>query len=86
MARHHIDRRIPHGTARDAELTTLFSEGYDSITTMGGSSKKRSASMVEDSDGLDAPASAPSVKKTKSAASAAPPAGKDDDGNSYWEV
>ncbi|KFH44760.1 putative RNA polymerase II transcriptional coactivator-like protein [Hapsidospora chrysogenum ATCC 11550] len=53
---------------------------------MGGSSKKRSASMAEDSDDLDALTSAPSVKKTKSAASAAPPAGKDDEGNSYWEL
>lgn len=52
---------------------------------MGGSSKKRSASMVEDSDGPEESV-APSIKKTKNAAAAAQPSGKDDDGNPYWEV
>lgn len=79
-----IDPSHRHGSRR--RIDDIVPEGFVCITTMGESSKKRSASMAEDSDDLDALASAPSVKKTKSAASAAPPAGKDDDGNSYWEV
>lgn len=47
--------------------------------------KKRSASIVDDSDAAEAPApTAP--KKNKSAAAAAHPQGKDDDGNPFWEV
>ena len=52
---------------------------------MGQSDKKRSMSMVEDSDDSEAP-SAPAVKKTKSTASEAHSATKDDDGKPYWEV
>ena len=48
---------------------------------MGGLGKKRRASSVEGSDSPDAAPAA--VKKAKSAAA---PAGKDDEGNPYWEV
>jgi hypothetical protein len=47
------------------------------------SSKKRSASFIDDSDESTTPAQAP--KKTKKTGSAAP-AGEDDEGNPYWDV
>lgn len=46
-------------------------------------SKKRRASHSDESDGETAHKTA---KKTKSLASTATPAGKDDEGNPYWEV
>ena len=47
------------------------------------SSKKRSASFVEDSDD-SAPAVPAPAKRSKTGASA--PDGTDDDGNPFWEV
>ena len=48
-------------------------------------SKKRRAS-AEDPDESDTQVSAKPAKKNKSAASAAPPDGEDDEGNPFWEV
>lgn len=45
---------------------------------------KRSASFVEDSNDSDGPLQI--TKKPKSAKASAAPAGKDDEGNDYWEV
>ncbi|KAK5987206.1 Putative RNA polymerase II transcriptional coactivator [Cladobotryum mycophilum] len=48
--------------------------------------KKRRAAEAEDSDDGKPEASYKAVKKTKSAASAAGPSGKDDEGNPFWEL
>ncbi|KAF4125754.1 Transcriptional Coactivator p15 (PC4) [Geosmithia morbida] len=54
---------------------------------MGGPSKKRGASVIDDADPGDPGAPAPATaKKNKSAAAAAKPAGKDGEGNPFWEL
>lgn len=49
-------------------------------------SKKRSASMVEDSDASDPEVAPQPAKKVKDTAAAASADGKDDEGNPFWEV
>jgi hypothetical protein len=50
------------------------------------SNKKRSASMVEDSDDAEPQLSPNAAKRSKHGVSDAPAASKDDEGNPFWEV
>lgn len=47
---------------------------------------KRRASVAEPSDGSDAEVTRKVSKKNKTSGSVISPAGKDDDGNPFWEV
>jgi hypothetical protein len=50
------------------------------------SNKKRSASMVEDSDDAEPQLSPNAAKRSKHGVSDAPAASKDDEGNPFWEL
>lgn len=47
---------------------------------------KRRASFAEPSDGSDVEVSHKAAKKTKNSATVISPAGKDDEGNPFWEA